>query len=468
MSESVSDAAAPETFGTRLRRLRSERGMLQADLAGSGLSASYVSLLESGRRQPTPPVVLQLAERLGVTVAYLREGVDDGALEQARLDLSYAELALRSGEPASALQAYREVLDRLRQPGAVPESSGAEAGLRRSVLVRQAQWGTGRALERTGQIEDAFGVISDFRSELDPADPLWIPSAVAAARCAIELGDIHRAVDIGETALLEVQDYGLEGTQEHAELTSTLVGAYQLRGDTAQAFHIAERLLATAERIGNPRARAAAYWNASVVAAGRGHRDRALLWAERAVALLSDADDERLLAKARVALAWMLLRSEPPDADRAIRELHTSVAALTDYGVDTDLAYARTELSMAFLLTGQPREALAEAVQAIDLLPDRGGMEYVTAMLARADACVALGDSAQARDIVASAIDELAGLPPAWLNATHWRHAAHVLRRLGDEDGAVLCLERALDQAGITSEPVPLRAPARAESRGQG
>ena len=38
------------TLGQRLRALRLERGLSQADLAGHLVSPSYVSLIESGRR----------------------------------------------------------------------------------------------------------------------------------------------------------------------------------------------------------------------------------------------------------------------------------------------------------------------------------------------------------------------------------------------------------------------------------
>ena len=79
-----------DTFGARLRRLRSERGLLQSDLVGDGVSASYVSLLESGRRQPTPPVAAALANRLGVPLALLLNGASDADLQEARLNLDYA------------------------------------------------------------------------------------------------------------------------------------------------------------------------------------------------------------------------------------------------------------------------------------------------------------------------------------------------------------------------------------------
>ncbi len=53
-------------FGRRVRDLRRRAGMSQAELAGPELSASYVSLLENGKRVPSPEVVAEIAKRLRV------------------------------------------------------------------------------------------------------------------------------------------------------------------------------------------------------------------------------------------------------------------------------------------------------------------------------------------------------------------------------------------------------------------
>lgn len=55
--------------GARLRRLRRERGMTQAEAAEAlGLSASYLNLLERNQRPVTARVLLALAEAFDVDV----------------------------------------------------------------------------------------------------------------------------------------------------------------------------------------------------------------------------------------------------------------------------------------------------------------------------------------------------------------------------------------------------------------
>ncbi|SDX06881.1 Helix-turn-helix domain-containing protein, partial [Alicyclobacillus hesperidum] len=56
------------SFPEILRRLREERNLTQADLAGNSISRALVSLYESGRRTPTYETLAYLAERLQVTV----------------------------------------------------------------------------------------------------------------------------------------------------------------------------------------------------------------------------------------------------------------------------------------------------------------------------------------------------------------------------------------------------------------
>lgn len=55
-----------------LREWRERQGWTLADVSGlTGLSKSYLSLVERGLREPPPPTKVQIARRLGATVADL-------------------------------------------------------------------------------------------------------------------------------------------------------------------------------------------------------------------------------------------------------------------------------------------------------------------------------------------------------------------------------------------------------------
>jgi transcriptional regulator with XRE-family HTH domain len=60
---------AAALFGTRLKRLRRERGLTQAQLAElTGSTAPYVSQVERGYANPTLDVMAKLAEAVGAKV----------------------------------------------------------------------------------------------------------------------------------------------------------------------------------------------------------------------------------------------------------------------------------------------------------------------------------------------------------------------------------------------------------------
>lgn len=63
----------------RLKRLREARGISQrelAELAGDGVTYSYISRIESGDRRPSLTAVRKLAKPLGVTPLFLETGAE--------------------------------------------------------------------------------------------------------------------------------------------------------------------------------------------------------------------------------------------------------------------------------------------------------------------------------------------------------------------------------------------------------
>src|SRR3954467_9707552 len=97
--------------GQRIRELRQRRGLTQAErVAGLPLTSSYVSLIEAGRREPRQRALEMLAERLGCTVEFLLAGRGRDGLHELDLELRFAELALRSGDPQVALERYAAAL----------------------------------------------------------------------------------------------------------------------------------------------------------------------------------------------------------------------------------------------------------------------------------------------------------------------------------------------------------------------
>lgn len=70
----------PEQFRKTLVQLRQRAGLNQTDLARAlGLaSQAYISNLEAGRKQPSPELVVQIADMFGVTTDELLRGSREG------------------------------------------------------------------------------------------------------------------------------------------------------------------------------------------------------------------------------------------------------------------------------------------------------------------------------------------------------------------------------------------------------
>lgn len=426
-------------FPARLRAARRGAGLSQSELADGDLSPSYVSLLESGRRNPTPAAVAVLAARLGRTVDFLLHGADPAVRERVRLALDYAELALRNGEAADALTQ----LDGVTALDLAPGDRWRARRLR------------ARALEGLGRLEDALGEIESLRRQAvdECRHEEHLRLTIDAVRCYKEAGDVSYAVDVGEAALDSIRSAGLQGTDLHADLASSVLGAYYERGDLVRAQRMVSEVLEEVDRSGSARARAAVFWNAGLVAEQRQDLPAALLLAERALAVYAEGDDVRSLARLRVAYGWLLLRSVPPRPEDARRELSASLEALADVGSEVDLAYCETELGRAEVLLGHPAEGLSRAESALTRLGVAPRLERAHTMLVRARAQLALDRRVDAVETYREAAATLGALELSRQAASAWRELADALAQLGLLEDATLAYQQALTDAGVRAAP---------------
>lgn len=65
-------------FGDTIRELRKQKKLSQEEVAySSGLDRSFISLLETGRQQPSLITIFQLAKALGITAGQLITAVEE-------------------------------------------------------------------------------------------------------------------------------------------------------------------------------------------------------------------------------------------------------------------------------------------------------------------------------------------------------------------------------------------------------
>lgn len=422
-------------LGARIRALRNERGLTQGELAGAKLSTGYVSRIESGGRRPTMKVLIELAERLGTTTHQLLHGIESSAYDEVRLGLDYAEIALESGDPGEAESHARQAL------------AAAEAGHLASFVAR-GTYLLGRALEARGAYDEA---ITRFEQVVAGSPGLpQLEAGIALTRCLRDSGDLSLAIEAGEEVEAAIAGTPLAATDEAVQLSVTIASAYAERGDLSRATRRCTEAIAAAEALSSPRARAAAYWNASVVESTKGRTTVAAPLAARALALLSEGRDERNLARLRLQVGRLLLQADPPEvataidhATRARADLeHTSATAV-------DLAFCDVTLAQAQLLTGDPTAARELAERCLELAPAEAALPRVEATIVLGQVEASAGDAEAARARYQAAAQLLSGVGADRSAAQVWYELAELLEEVHEYDSARAAFRSAAAATGL-------------------
>lgn len=444
----VALSATDRTAGQRVRRLRTQAQISQSQLAAMiEVSGSYLSLIESGRRPATPEVLQRLASALGCTPEHIQTGRGGPDAADAELELRFAEVALRAGDAAAAMERFCQV-----------EVAAEDKGL--PDLQLEALWGQARSHEAVGDLESAIEGYEALTRESELPTSMERPVVLTAlCRAYHECGDLTRAVEIGERALQETEQPGRDAPSDDATiaLASTLVGCYFERGDLTRAHILARSTLTRADDNGSPQARAAALWNAGLVCEARGDLRTARLYIERALALYGETDHARRTGLLKVALAWLLLREEQPDIDQAEALLARALDDLPVDGSTVDVAYAETELARCHLLRGDWSAALRIAEAVVDRLAGaRPRLEAARARILVGDSHFAGGSLDAAVDSYAQAAKDLQASGAQRQAAAAWRELAERLVRLGRTDEALNAYRAASDALGLPAPTVNL------------
>jgi transcriptional regulator with XRE-family HTH domain len=128
----MTDTVAEETLGQRIRRLRQERRMTLAQVAGGDFTRAFLNQVEMGKCQPSTRLLRVIASRLGAPVDYLVDG--SARILELELAVERARLALTRGDARRALDTVQIALSERMALGSDARLTAAEAllGLGRS------------------------------------------------------------------------------------------------------------------------------------------------------------------------------------------------------------------------------------------------------------------------------------------------------------------------------------------------
>lgn len=408
--------------------------MSQAQLAGPDLSDSYVSLIESGKRTPTPVVARLLAERLGCTTEFLLHGIEPRQRIDTELGLRHAELELYHGDPTVAAERFSEIIK--------------AAGEDNAMLTAHARLGRARALEAQGRTPRAVESYERLRREAaaHPERLADLPLTVALCRCYQQAGDTLRARDLGAYALSQVDRLGINRGEIAMDLAAALV-------ETETGLPYVERVLSGA---GVPDAadrstEVLALWQASVTAAEGEDSALAVQLAEDAIATGRSA--RMAIRFARIAMQWArITAADPEDAglDRA-NELATSATTLFAGFPAERLEHARSliVLSHVRMRSGDTESAENLANQALDLLVDTRGTTAAMAHLVLAEVALARSQDPSAALRRTQELLDARQARPDRETARAWRELGDLWGQAGSKEEQAKAYRRALEAIGI-------------------
>ncbi|TDC79883.1 helix-turn-helix domain-containing protein [Actinomadura sp. 7K507] len=483
LAEHVTPHWSAVQLGDRVRTLRHQRDMSQAQLAGRDLSDSYISLIESGRRTPSPTVLGALADRLDCSTDYLRHGITETTLNDLNTRHSTARRALYAGHPQQALP---ELIDLVASHDlrALPELHAEVVCTAALALESRGRFGEAITMldrlpdVRVAQVDETADSPGSAVLRPRPAHgqgsgpgtlsgspppqigwERWATAQVALARCHRRGGHAQRAARTAQAAFTvaatAADQNDVRATEAAVQIGGGLAEAFSDAGELLLARQTCARLVRLAEHSGHPAARLLAYQHTVQATEALGDLEEAAHWADRALQLLENDENLRAAIDLRTRCAALLLRVRPAQAERA-RNLLTQQLTRTALLGGTTQALA--DLAEAELLLDHPEQAAAharEALQGADTdhlggkadapaddarTPGRPGTDRATAqaLAVLADACARLGDPDEAITALVHRAELLEGHGPSRQAAQAWAQAAHLLdtraNHLSDHD----------------------------------
>ncbi|MCD0453229.1 helix-turn-helix domain-containing protein [Actinocorallia sp. API 0066] len=398
--------------------------MSQAQLAGHDLSDSYISLIESGKRTPTPAVLKLLAERLGCTPEYLSEGIEPEQRAHVEVLARHCELALHAGRADEALRGFDEVIDAEDNPE----------------LTLRARWGRARALEGLGRVDEAIAGFEELReiAERDAGRTSWLPSVIALTRCYHAVGDLGQAVSLGERALARLTELGLSTGPDLAEVARVLLLAHLDRADVERARTLTALLPDSSDV-------ADAYFAASSRALEESALGDAIYLADQALSAAATRVRDTSKARLRVAGARALVRGDGEDNLRALDLFKTAAPDLAG----DEAKSCVIESARALIQLGRLDEAVATLRAALQGVPRQLDPITVQAELVLAQAQLAQGDRDGALTVLRTTAAQLERLPATRHTASLSRELGDLFDAAGDGASATTAYRRALESVGL-------------------
>jgi tetratricopeptide (TPR) repeat protein len=361
MNETATRAAPPSggRLGDRVRALRVAAGLTQGQLADGRFSKEYISQIERGKTRPTEATIAWLAGRLGVDPAFISSGVSTEARTKVETLLARAEALSEAHHYADAVEAFVEAESAL---------AGTQSSQHQVRMLAGKAW----ALQQNGELDQAVQLLLRARELAEGAEFSDVERADVIFRlavCRYKLSSISTAVALFDEALALAERSGLPCDLLRADILGWRSRCRRRQRDYVAAHEDVERALELAQGVGDRRAIANTYFQASLIAQRQGHWILSRSYAQRARELYEELNDERNVGRLLLALGGLTLLLG--DEDQAVEHLKASFARAVESESSPDAAQALQGLARVHLQRGDYDEAEQLARKALTLLEGR-------------------------------------------------------------------------------------------------
>jgi transcriptional regulator with XRE-family HTH domain len=412
-----------------------DRELSQQELGAPEFSASYLSRIESGDRAAPLPTLRRLAERLGCDVAFLLTGVRADHRDELRRRLHTCAYALANGD-----------IDRPALAAEVVELRAAVAAVSDVGLAGEVELLAARGMEQFG---DHVGALRAWRPVLDGAvvgTATWTEAAVAVTRLHRLVGDVSRAIEVGERCRDLLDGAGLGDTPGAVQVALTLMAGFLERGDLQQAVMLGEDAQRRAAAAGDAVSLGRAFWNCSAALLELGDPAGAAELAGQAVASLQGGKQPRTLALVQLVLAQCLtLLGRTAEAAGLVEEAFRVLAVV---GTSTDVGYVQLELARIALSDGRFADVVAHA-ETLIAGPGVAPIQAAEARLLAGRAEAGRRRPAQARKALRASASTLAAIEAGRMAGRVWVELAAALDEVDDVAGARDAYRAAAACAGL-------------------
>ena len=428
---------SPSHVGSRLQRVRQDRGLRLVDVARGIVSVGYLSMIEQGQRRPSDSVIKALAKRLDVDVAVL----ESDSLGSPRLD---DVLAWQDACWWFSQQQFDEAARAFE--GIIRQQS--------SMVPNATRW-LARTYFEQGRCDDALTLLMRPVAALCEPHDLWTAVYIdlLSGLCLLKLGDLDAAEESLQRAADAAREH-LPGSNLHMYSLGYLGRCHVRRGHMQAALHVLTECYATMDLLApGSNLESLALQCRGLAEAARASEDlvSAIRLNERANVY---ANMRRVATHgAMIALeiaAFHLRIGAAPDLARASQIAERVIMTMS--GERTAGIRSRASLVLAEVaLRNSDADAASAAVErAKAALPDwdRPWVHAVEALIweLRGDSPKAL----QAAEAAAAAIGETAeGLRRTDELTEPWEVLAGLFRRLGESERAWQCMRNAVKGAGV-------------------